>query len=183
MGLQGRVDAAVWTQLAQLSSPGESAPASAGEQGGARKATDRSRARRPSATGSRPSLLPTAEQAVFGRNVATLRRALDQMQAGDLVNGVTPGVTSARLREACTVATWLRANATAATRREQVELGPLLGRLHLLLDRHRLLLEAPAPVEPRPVRQPARELRPLDVRKIPLGPESSRWFTDPVNSK
>jgi hypothetical protein len=105
------------------------------------------------------------------------------MQAGNPVNGVTPGVTSIRLRQARAVANWLHTNVTMGSRKQEVELSRLVVRLNLLLKRYPALLEPAGPEPAVRVTSTARELRPLDVRKIPMGPESSRWFMDPVNSK
>lgn len=188
MGLQGRLEDELWERLAQLSTPLRTAPNAARPVVTKRRRKGQQRKRSKPVTPlasertSGTTRVQTARQVEFGRRLSELRGLMRAMLAGSPVNGVTPGVTSPRLRQACAVANWLRDSSTVATRRQQGELNRLVLQLNRLVTRYPALLSPPSQPVVRVIPTP-REWRPCDVSAIPIGPESSRWFMDPVNSK
>lgn len=189
MGLQGRLDDRVWEGLQRLST--QSVPVPRIPERVVPKPTKRVRSRqvkqraadRRPAQGRRTMSAPTAVRTEFSRGLSELKGLLRAMQVGSPVNGVTPGVTSTRLQHACTLAGRLRAAAEGASRKEEVELARLVLHVNLLVKRHPSLMTPRSSPPARPVVATTREWRPRDVSKIAIGPESSRWFMDPVNSK
>ncbi|WP_289020147.1 hypothetical protein [uncultured Ornithinimicrobium sp.] len=188
MGLQGRLEAEVWQKLARLSST--AAPMPKVHQRAVPKAQQSPPQRRRAKGTSRAATIatprvagPTAEQVEFARRLSELRGLLRAMGAGHPVNGVTPGVTVERLRQSCALASWLRTNAKAGSRNEQIQLDRMVLRLNLLVKRYPTLTTAPRSTPASRVLPVTREWQPTDVSKIPMGPQSSRWFMDPVNSK
>lgn len=189
MGLQGRLEDEVWDKLTQLSAPPRPAPQREKPVAPKLREKDDQRhknRRAPSPASSRtPSTLPVqaAEHVEFVRRLSELRGLLRAMLSGNPVNGVTPGITSARLREACALANWLLGRTGRGSRKEQVELRRLVLQVNLMVRRYPALLSPPSSEPPARVVPVTREWRPVDVSKILIGPESSRWFMDPVNSK
>lgn len=189
MGLQGRLEDELWERLAQLSPPPRPAVnvdrpvATKRRRKGQQRKTRKPLTPSVSEHTARVTPVQAARQVEFGRRLSELRGLLRAMLAGSPVNGVTPGVTYPRLRQACAVASWLRDSSTVATRRQGGELNRLILQLNRLLKGYPALLSPPSHQPVARVIPTPREWRPLDVSSIPIGPESSRWFMDPVNSK
>lgn len=89
-------------------------------------------------------------------------------------------MTEDRVRDARSRISWLRKHAGLATRAEIVQIDSLARRIRLA-ERQRPT--APGPVPTTTPRQPAREVRPLDISTISIGPDSDRYFLDPTSSK
>lgn len=156
---------------------GRTRAGSAPRDGSAQKSRSRAshgRVKRPRA-GERRWSGPLAET-TFERRLRELRGILVVMRVSEAGRG--PSVQ--QLDRAGMLARWLHDNRAMASPEERVELRDLL----LTVNDHQERRRARA-VRPRQVaeRQPPREVRPLDVSSIPLGPESGWYFTDPVDSK